>query len=570
MYSYFKFYKQKIISISLIICFILFCYINAILNINITKIIDNDIPLNSPNIEALFYVRSASGSSELDACTCIGDGLLSTNESITSDEDAVKKYILTSPDYTNYLPEDSTITWDTITANGSTMAVLGSVTSKNKVMPTIREYHQNDNYAPYVKHLRASINPKKVYYFSATGDDKNNGLTPDYPKKNPSSYIKAGNCQCLLKSGDTFFSNYGFNASSNLVISTYGGTERAAISLIRNDVGPISSYDPSNNIYTVALDKYSQDIGWLKINNSKSWKKVLSLNNLTNNNEYFVDRPNKIIYIKSNDNIEGQTVDYSCNWNALNINGINNVIVENIEFSNAGTHGIFITYASNILINNCYVHDIGGAIQQSTGVKYGNGIEVWANGCSNIIIYNNIVSDCFDAGITAQIDSSQNTDTKNIFVINNLIEKCNYGFECFHSSTSNTIKKLVIENNLFYDEKDITGGYRLTQSSTNFTGFLCMWDYSNPNSTISINNNYGFKTQTNAISYSWRSPVTPPIEFNDNLLVTDIKPAIKNPSLYTGNEDQIEIVDSTSQEYLLYEELTSELISKYRTTKISN
>lgn len=570
MYSYFKLYKQKIISISLIICFILFCYINAILNINKTKIIDNDIPLNSPNIEALFYVRSASGSSELDACTCIGDGLLSTNESITSDEDAVKKYILTSPDYTNYLPEDSTITWDTITANGSTMAVLGSVTSKNKVMPTIREYHQNDNYAPYVKQAMNYVHPKETYYFSVSGNDKNDGLTPETPKKDPSAYIKKGNCKCLLKSGDVFQSYYGLNVASNTIISTYGGSERAGITLIRTNIGPVSIHDANNNIYKAPLDQHSQDIGWLKVNNIKTLKKVLAYNNLQNENEYFVDKSKKTVYIKSSADISNQTIDYSSNWNGININSKKNVIIENVELANAGTHGIHITASTNVLINNCYVHDIGGSIQDSTKVKFGNGIEVWANACNNIILYKNVVSDCFDAGITAQINADQSENCSNIYVINNLVERCNYGFECFHTSTKRIIQNMVVENNIFYDEKDITGGYRLTQSSTNFTGFLCLWDYANPKTTIKIQNNYGFKTQTNAISYSWKSAVTPPIEFSDNLFVTDKDPAIKNPALYTGSENQLEIIDSSSEEYSLYEKFSSELIGNYQTTKKCN
>ena len=222
------------------------------------------------------------------------------------------------------------------------------------------------------------------------------------------------------------------------------------------------------------------------------------------------------------------------------------------------------------MINNCYVHDIGGSIQDSTKVKFGNGIEVWANACNNIILYKNVVSDCFDAGITAQINADQSENCSNIYVINNLVERCNYGFECFHRSTQKTIKNMVVENNIFFDEKDITNGYRLTQSSTNFTGFLCLWDYTNVNTTITIKNNYGFKTQTNAISYSWKSPVTPPIAFSDNLLVTDKEPAIKNPICYTGDIDQIETVDSDSEEYTLYDNLATTLKNNYNCHRICN
>ncbi len=571
MYSFIHINKEKIISVLLVICLALFLLVNSIISLRHLVIDDPTLPLNGANIEAFFYVRGASADSSLDSCTCIGDGLISTNETISSDAETVSDNIITSPDYTNYLPKDCTIVWDTITTDNDMYAVIGSVASKiDKVVePSIREYHQYDNYGDLVKQARNFLQPKYTYYFSTSGNDKYDGLTPDSPKKDPSNYIKNGNCKCLLKSGDVFQSYYGLNVNSNVIISTYGGSERAGITLIRTNIGPVNIHDNTNNIYKVTLDKNSRDVGWLKINNVKSWKKVLSYDSLVNDNEYYVDKANKTIYIKSTSDIEGQTVDYSSNWNGININGKQNVIIENIELANAGTHGIHITTASNVLINNCYIHDIGGAIQDSSKAKFGNGIEIWANACNNVILYKNIVSDCFDAGLTAQISSDQSENCTNLYVINNLVKNCNYGFECFHSSTSKTIKNLIVENNIFYDEKDITGGYRLTQSSTNFTGFLCLWDYSNPNTTISIKNNYGFKTQTNVISYSWKSPVTPPIDFSDNLLVTDKNPAIKNPSLYTGSDDQYEVVES-SEEYSLYEKLSSELISNYHFGNICN
>ena len=142
------------------------------------------------------------------------------------------------------------------------------------------------------------------------------------------------------------------------------------------------------------------------------------------------------------------------------------------------------------------------------------------------------------------------------------MERCNYGFESFHSSQNYPMQNLVISNNVFHNIKDITNGYRLTQSSTKFTAFLCLWDYNNSNSSLIIDHNFGFRSQTNAISYSPKSAVIPPITFFNNTLITSTN-AIYNSGQYTGDNLQYIIVNTNTTEYFEYEKLANNLISSY-------
>lgn len=557
---------KKSLSIILIVCLAFICLLVAILTS--VHIIEPVIPLSGEKTEAFFYVRNSNSSSDLSDCTCIGDGLLSNNEIIDFDEDLVNEHILTAPDYSNYLPSGSEIVWDTVEVADGNYVVIGSILSdENK--PTVRTYEQQDNYQSAMTKLRSSIKPSKTYYVSNSGNDKYDGLSPQKPKRYPENLIKNGNCTVLLKSGETFVANCGFTCGDNTVISTYGGDDRAVINIAHTSKSAATLYDSANHIYAIPLDMYSKDIGWLGINGSKDWKRVLS-NKLVNENEYYVDRSKKTVYVKTNVDIAGQKITYSSGWNGINIAGKKNIAIENIELANAGVHGISITNSSNVLVTNCYIHDIGGAIQDATSVKFGNGIEIWADNCNNILVYKNIVTDCFDAGFTAQIDTGQTSNSSKIIFANNLVERSNYGFECFHSSTKYTLKNCVVEDNIFYDIKDITNGYRLTQSSTIYTGFLCLWSYNNSSCDINIKNNLGFKSQVSAISYSGVSNVTPPINYSNNLFVTETATPIKNAKFFTGKNDETEQVTTNSMEYKLYNKQITNLRKQYSLKKLCN
>ncbi len=432
----------------------------------------------------------------------------------------------------------------------------------------IRNFNQNNPYFIQISQMRNSFAPATVMFFSNSGSDNNDGLSPASPKQNPAPFIAAGNCQCLLKSGDVFNIRETINVGANVIVSTYGGGSRSGLSFIQTSADQFQLYDPENCIYTVSIDACDNDMGWISIDGVINWKRVLSLS-LNNDNEYYYDREAHILYVKSTADLTGKNVRYAYGGNGLYIIHGQNVVLENIEIAGAGRHGISIISESNVLVNNCYIHDIGGSIHQSSGCKYGNGIQIWATICNNIAIYKSIVSDCFDAGITPQIDKTQKGNSSNLLFANNLIERCNYGFESFHSSATYTMQNVVVSNNIFYDIKDVTAGYRLNQSSTDYTAFFCLWDYDNTNSSILIDHNFAYKSQVSAISYSKKSNIVPPITFTNNTMVTSNDP-IKNPIHYTGDDTQYLVLQQDSADFKRCEKLAKNLISRYSQKKLIN
>lgn len=425
-----------------------------------------------------------------------------------------------------------------------------------------RNFAQADPYIDQMNQLKSSFLPQTVYYFSTSGSDSNDGLSASTPKQNPVPYISAGNCKCLLKSGDVFSFQDSINVGTYLVLSTYGGSTRAGLSFIINSDDQLKLSDPQNSIYSLSLNSHNPDTGWISIDGEIYWKRLLS-NSLTKDKEYYVDKTSHMLYIKSTSkNLEGKTVRYSLANNGLSIINRQKVLIENMEIAGAGSHGISIMQSSSVLVNNCYIHDIGGSIHASSGKKYGNGIQIWANNCNDIGIYKNIITNCFDAGLTTQIGDTQQASSTNHYFVNNLVESCCYGFECFHTSKNYPLQNVVVSNNIFSDMRDITEGYRLTVSSTDYIAFLCLWDYVNPNSNILIDHNFGYKSQGFAISYSWKDAITPPISFSANTLISTAG-EINYPQHYTGDASQYAVVGASSAEAKKYQRLTKTLSAAY-------
>lgn len=457
------------------------------------------------------------------------------------------------------------------------MSPLSSVFSENSShrnniintpnsLSEVRNIKFNDNYKQTILNFANNFPTSPTYYFSQFGNDKNSGLSPNNPKKDPTPYIKSGNCTVLLKSGEIFSLSDVLYVGSNIRISTFNGTERAGINFLQLNESPFSLYDKENNIYSASLNSKFKDTGWISINGNINWKKKLEFK-LTQDNEYYVDNNNQMLYIKSNlTDLSNTTFSFAAPISAIQLQNGRNAIIENLEIFGAGRHGISILTYENLVVQHCYIHHIGGAIHESTNVKYGNGIQVWATSNQNIYIYNNIVSDCFDAGLTAQRNENAHASSDNIVFANNLVTRCNYSFEFFQSGTTYKITNVVVCDNIFADALDITNGYRLTMSSTNFTAHLCLWHVENPETSVYIENNFAINSQVYGISFNAKTSFDV-YHFKDNTIVLqDCFSPIKNVKNYTGDSEQFicfNSSDSTLQQYWLqYYQLCSNFDTK--------
>jgi len=96
-----------------------------------------------------------------------------------------------------------------------------------------------------------------------------------------------------------------------------------------------------------------------------------------------------------------------------------------------------------LTVTNCEIGWIGGNIQHYYGTdpnypqgrrgsvtRYGNAIEIYG-GCENYTVKNCYIYQSYDAGITHQINTQSKIVMKGIRYTGNLIEKCVYGIEYF-------------------------------------------------------------------------------------------------------------------------------------------
>ncbi|QFJ53920.1 hypothetical protein [Pseudobutyrivibrio xylanivorans] len=156
------FTRIKILSAIFVCGLICFCWLIASRSTH--QIFDPMTPLSSHKIEAMFYVENP----ESGSITCVGDGLINTSNEITNNIELVKNFILSFPDYTNYLPNGFTVVWNSIEENNGQFSVLGYITSNTDSSP-----NNIASFTNIAAMKRAALQEgqfAKTYYYQSEGD----------------------------------------------------------------------------------------------------------------------------------------------------------------------------------------------------------------------------------------------------------------------------------------------------------------------------------------------------------------------------------------------------------------
>lgn len=120
------------------------------------------------------------------------------------------------------------------------------------------------------------------------------------------------------------------------------------------------------------------------------------------------------------------------------------VKIDNLCIKYVGMHAVSAGgYSVGLSVTNCEIGWIGGSIQHYLGTdpnypkgdrgtvtRFGNGVEVYG-GCKNYTVADNYIYECYDAGITHQITTAGKVTMTGIRYTGNVIEKCVYGIEYF-------------------------------------------------------------------------------------------------------------------------------------------
>jgi len=328
------------------------------------------------------------------------------------------------------------------------------------------------------------IHGNKFYVSAETGNDDNDGTSPETAWKTISGYaqnrskIKEGDA-VLFERGGIYRGN--IDVKSGVTYGAYGTGQKPAIwGSKENYVGKGSWKKTSIENVWMCSDYITDDVGTIIFNHGQAaairrygdWETLEeNLKELVTNFEYYhdVDNARLYLYLEKNPGEAFYDIEICGKEHIMKIKaGCENIKIDNLSIKYTGAHGISAgNGVKNISITNCEMGWIGGSFLNDT-TRYGNAIEFW-QGCSNILIENNWIYQCYDTGITHQGGFVQ----EDIAIRGNLVEYCTWGMEFWtENGPENVWKNIVYENNIIR----FSGyGWGMVRPDQNRDATICGW-----------------------------------------------------------------------------------------------
>lgn len=327
-----------------------------------------------------------------------------------------------------------------------------------------------------------------VYYVANSGDDSNDGRTPETAIKTlekVNTLLEKGNenpTYICFKRGDIFRGK--LEARDNTTYTAYDEGEKPIITVsVENgaDAEKWSLVDKSNNIWCFYRDTI--DVGALFFENGEYAVKLcpyivngryeFGVERLENhqfinllpeeqakglNNSNAEEITGKL-YLRCDEGNPGEvfsSIEFAFRTYCINLPyKSRNITIDNLHIDCVGAHGIGGGHIKNLLVQNCEISNIGGGIMlyRKSSVedkyivsRYGNGVELHSD-CDGYIIRNCWVHDVYDAGITHQgTNGADGVCFRNVCYEGNLIERCIYSIEYFANNTANNGFVTYMEN----------------------------------------------------------------------------------------------------------------------------
>lgn len=311
-----------------------------------------------------------------------------------------------------------------------------------------------------------------IYYVSTSGDDDNDGLSPESPLATPqgaNKYAREGDV-VLFKRGEEWRARW--KANPGVTYSAYGeGAKPIFNGNLYGDAADPSLWtlvEGTDNIWEYKNE--IPDVGCLVFNKGELYGEKICLdirkdvgdkmfyirystpfdfnNQCFHNNLTFISKFVQIskngvdvgtpanLYLRCDGGNPGDVFDsIEIMYRGNLIGGASGVMFDNLCIKYTGSHGIGMGTVENLTVRNCEVGWIGGSAQFYKDyyvIRFGNGIEVYG-GCKNFTIDNCYVYQCYDAGITHQLQlgGTNPVTHETVRFTNNVIEKCIYNIEYF-------------------------------------------------------------------------------------------------------------------------------------------
>ena len=312
-----------------------------------------------------------------------------------------------------------------------------------------------------------------TYYVSASGNDNNNGTSPDTPWKSiskiNSANLSAGS-KVLFRRGDTF---RGYIVTkSNVYYGAYGEGVKP------NIYGSYKNYADSTSTWTEdttgiwktkvydatgsASNKESLDVGVIVGNHGEFAGKKKLTAELNANGDFFYDKSSGYVYIKMPVNPANHFTSIEIGvhrWLVAIPANSTGVTVENLNLKYTGGYGVVVSggydgsVVSDTVIKNCEFGFIGGSYDYNANVRKGNGVEFWA-GCNGGVVENCWFYQIYDSAIThqASISDKKVFTAQNLTFCGNVIEYCGmYGIEYWVSDGADSVGNVNRMLNIVYD-----------------------------------------------------------------------------------------------------------------------
>lgn len=337
----------------------------------------------------------------------------------------------------------------------------------------------------------------RIFYVSNYGNDNNDGLSPENAWK---TYYHVTAEAEELSFGDTVLFERdgiyrgGFKLVSGITYGAYGEGDKPRLYGSLQNYAEESIWEATTYEHVWQLQVGSMnDIGNIVFNHGEAWgMKRLELA-LLSDFDFYHDKENQLLFLFLSAGNPGTVYDdiEVCS-NEHIMRGpqqyMHDIVIENLCIKYTGAHGITFRHGSNnIVVRNCEIGYIGGSMMDAT-VRYGNGFEV-VDGCSNILVENNWVYQCYDAGITHQSSYQPGCIQENIIFRDNIIECCNYNIEYYVSQENGIIKDSVYENNILRNAGYGFGSVNRIGSDTSELAHICCYTRNMPCENFVIQNN---------------------------------------------------------------------------------
>ncbi|MBR5308304.1 MAG: S-layer homology domain-containing protein, partial [Clostridia bacterium] len=371
----------------------------------------------------------------------------------------------------------------------------------------------------------------KTYYVSTSGNDANDGLSPNAP------FATAAKATATAKSGDLVLFKRGdmwrerWSTKDGVIYSAYGEGEKPTFNgNLHGDVAVESLWSlvsGTSNIWK--YNKKINDVGnivlnggeatvekivpWLsggKVITGKAGRefdlttdlvKDLSFVNIydTINNDTITvsgDKGLSTLYVRCDAGNPGKIYDsIELAYYGNLIAATNNTTLDNLKIVYTGSHGVGMGTVKNVKFTNLEVGYIGGTCQYYKNgqmTRFGNGIEVYG-GCNNYIIDNCYVYQCYDAGITHQISKGGLNEVieQNVKFTNNVIDKCIYNIEYFMGQGDADYVTRIMKNIEYSDNLLARSGYGWGMNPGRAAS-VKGWDHYNRSENFVIKNNIFF------------------------------------------------------------------------------